>query len=92
MIGDRMFLGHGGGFQFKYKHHMLELCLMYVAARKLREVMSEEQKIAQLEEKMNDEGYLQLLHSLDGYVHTIDARIKENSNGIIHHNFLSKLW
>lgn len=54
---------------------------MYVATRKLREVMSEEEKIAQLEAKMSDEGYLQLLHSLDGYVHTIDARVKENSNG-----------
>ncbi|XP_067936964.1 F-box only protein 4-like [Watersipora subatra] len=71
------FRGAGGGFQFKYKRHMLELCLMYLAPKLLREAMTVEQKIEQLKKMMESTGYSELLTSLKGYIHTIDSRILE---------------
>lgn len=73
-------VGLGGGFQFKYKRHMLELCLMYVAAKTLRDAMSTEEKITRLRQNIeSNSGHLELLQSLKGYIHTIDTRIQEGS-------------
>ncbi|KAF6029695.1 FBXO4 [Bugula neritina] len=74
------FRGFGGGFQFKYKRCMLELCLMYVAPKSLRDAMTVEQQIEMLESKMTDGSYLQLLQTLHGYIHSIDTRILDGNS------------
>lgn len=61
---------------------MLELCLMYVAPRALRDSMTIEARIGALKSIMQDSGYLDLLASLNGYMHTIDTRIQEGSTGL----------
>ena len=60
---------------------MLELCLMYVASKVVRDNMSIEAKISKLKENMNSAGFVELLESLKGYIHTIDTRIMEGSSG-----------
>lgn len=55
---------------------------MYVAPKSIRDTLSLDEKMNQLETQMNDLGYSQLLASLGGYIHTIDTRIVDNATGM----------
>jgi len=74
-------VGVGGGFQFKYKKVILELCLMYVAPWHIRSQMSNGDRIKTLRTIINQQGYTRLMQSLRGYCHTIDSRLLPDTKG-----------
>lgn len=56
---------------------------MYVAQKNVRDNMSVEEKVNQLQKHLNDSGYKQLVCSLDAYIHTVDSCIPVKSTSKI---------